>query len=88
MEILSQRPSIESFVPLSEHQAQTPTSFFLGPPVLHLFSPSTTVIVSKAQLEEHTALRSLTNATPSDGSDATDVAIQHVDLFVNSRYLV
>jgi nucleotide-sensitive chloride channel 1A len=82
MEALSVRPDESSFVPITEHQAQTPASFFSGPPVLHLLLKNSTVIISKAQIEEHAALRGLQPETTTGDSD---VPIPEVDIYVSSQ---
>jgi hypothetical protein len=82
MEAITNRPSVDSFVALSEYQSATPASFHVGPAVLH-FSSRATVIVSKEHLQEHSALRALSSESNDD--DAADVAITDAEIFVTSK---
>ena len=50
MEIIHDVPTAASFVQLSTHQAQTPESFFTGPPVLYHHSPSAKLSVQSSEL--------------------------------------
>ena len=50
MENIHDAPTAASFVPLSTHQAQTPESFFTGPPVLYHHSPSARLSVQSSEI--------------------------------------
>ncbi|KAJ9371850.1 hypothetical protein DTO282F9_3185 [Paecilomyces variotii] len=50
MEVLRSPPSTSSFVPLAEHQAHTPASFYSGPPVLHYVSERCKVVILERDL--------------------------------------
>jgi nucleotide-sensitive chloride channel 1A len=89
LEEIDVAPTIESYKPLSEHEEQTPPTFFGGPPVLYLYSPKATVVVSKSQLEETPVLKRLRSAESTDELDGeanVDIAIDNVDIWVSSRY--
>ena len=77
-------PAIEDYTPLSEHEEQTPTSFFGAKPVLHLHTQKATIQISKTDLESQPALAEL-----HEGSSDTDEArIPDIDVWVTSRNLI
>jgi nucleotide-sensitive chloride channel 1A len=81
-------PTVDSFRPLSEHEEQTPNTFFGGPPVLYFHSSNATVIVSKSQVEETPVLKRLRPEESTDeqsGEPYDDVAIENVNVWVSSR---
>jgi len=84
-ETISAAPTSRDFTPLSEHQEQTPGSFFTGKPVLHLHCPSAKIRILNAQLTSRPDFAAL-----NDGHDAGDgdgeVVISSVDVWVTSRY--
>ncbi|KXS99048.1 hypothetical protein AC578_6940 [Pseudocercospora eumusae] len=87
MEHISEAPKLQDFTALSEHQEQTPGSFFGGKPVLHLHAPAATVKVPVQQYEAQADLRQLVGSTapvPSDGN----LNIEGVDVWVTSRHLL
>ncbi|GAD98539.1 conserved hypothetical protein [Paecilomyces variotii No. 5] len=67
MEVLRSPPSTSSFVPLAEHQARTPASFYSGPPVLHYVSERCKVVVLERDLLAAPAI----NAMRREGSSNT-----------------
>ena len=75
MEILSEAPQVNSFVPLIEHQSATPASFYSGPPVLHYHSQRCKVLVLESDLTKSAAIQRLVegggnlNATNGDSSN-------------------
>jgi nucleotide-sensitive chloride channel 1A len=92
MEITSEIPTVESFIPLSEHQSQTPGTFFGGRPVLHYHSLGAKLLISKSQYDQFAALHELKNANGQNGSSeqqngasSGDVTITGVDAWVTSR---
>jgi nucleotide-sensitive chloride channel 1A len=48
--VLNNPPTSSEFVPLSEHQSQTPSSFFSQTPVLHYHGKDLKVVVPSNQL--------------------------------------
>ena len=94
LEAVSELPTVDSFTPLSEHQSQTPGTFFGGKPVLHCHSPTTNLVVSLAQYEQTSALHELStapqnqggsNTRPNEASTEDDVVISGIDVWVTSR---
>lgn len=84
MEAVHAAPDLADFNILSEHQEQTPSSFFGGKPVLHLSARAATLKVSSDVFAARPELNQLTrgNATaPRDGQ----VFIENVDVWVTSR---
>jgi hypothetical protein len=81
-------PSVDDFTPFSEHQEQTPGSFFAGKPVLHLQAPASKLQVSKDELEANEAVKALVATTDDAAVDAEGlVEIQDIDVWVTSRYV-
>jgi len=80
-------PSLDDYTPLSEHQAQTPATFFGGKPVLHYHATSAKAYLPKSQ-------RGMLAFFPADAhapasaevdEDTEELIDQVVDLFVNSE---
>lgn len=61
MEVLRTPPSASSFTPLSEHQSQTPQSFYSGPAILYHHSPSATLKIHARDLDSAPALSGFAN---------------------------
>ncbi|KAL8735755.1 MAG: hypothetical protein Q9166_000618 [cf. Caloplaca sp. 2 TL-2023] len=59
MEVLQNAPTESQFTPLSTHQSQTPSSFHSGPPVLHHYSPSTTILINSIDLAASSTFQKL-----------------------------
>ena len=96
MEVFHEAPAIESFTPLSEHQSQTPESFYSGPPVLYHHSPGTRVVAVRPGLNRSPALAKLlddgpasTNGSLANGHSTEDshedIVITGVDIWVTSE---
>lgn len=80
-------PTVDGFTPLSEHHEQTPGSFFVGKPVLHLQAPASKLQISKDELEATEAVKALVATTDDAAVDAEGlVEIQDIDVWVTSRY--
>ncbi|MCJ1369794.1 hypothetical protein MMC20_001006 [Loxospora ochrophaea] len=100
MEVLHEMPVIESFTPLSQHQAQTPESFFSGPPVLYYHSPAATLVVSRLELQStevfsglvdtsgnsHSAGINGRGANGDETENQQDAVISGIDIWVTSKY--
>lgn len=82
LEAVQELPKVENFTPLSEHQQQTPGTFFGGKPVLHLRCPSASIKISKEDLELQPVIASLGNEV-SDNEE--QVIVQDIDVWVSSR---
>ena len=67
METVHHPPSQSDFVPLSQHQSQTPASFYDGPAILYHQSSSCTLKISKHDLKATTAFVGL-----APGAKSTD----------------
>ena len=89
MEILHEAPQQSAFVSLAEHQAQTPQSFYSGPPVLHHRSPNARLVITSAEARGNPALSKLVGITPADEAatdgDAANLVINDVDIWVTSE---
>ncbi|KAL8949514.1 MAG: hypothetical protein Q9222_004391, partial [Ikaeria aurantiellina] len=97
MEILHTPPNHDQFTPLSSHQSQTPSSFYSGPPVLHHYSSSTTILINSHDLSSSPAITALAPPTQSQTNGSTphaaednagdagqEVRIQGIDVWVTS----
>lgn len=89
LESTSQAPRLEDFTPLSEHQAQTPTTFFGARPVLHQHSSGITLSIRKADYEQSEELRELQAPTRSshapNGVEDEDIELEGLDVWVTSQ---
>ncbi|KAI7174836.1 hypothetical protein D0869_01482 [Hortaea werneckii] len=83
-ETVTQKPQVEDFTPLDQHQEQTPQSFFAAKPVLHLQSPRATVAISKEDAEKNADFGHL----GSREEEAESTSFKDIDVWVTSRYLV
>ena len=102
MEILHTAPIASSFIPLSEHESQTPDSFFSGPPILYHHSPSATLRLDSYDLAAAPALSNLAAGRQRPPSDTAPIAngevegerqieeieIQGVDVWATSEFVV
>lgn len=83
-EIITRAPEADDFTPLSEHQEQTPGTFFGSRAVLHLRSPNAKVKISRDELAAHSDFGCL-----GDGTEVDDrMEIPGVDVWVTSRFAV
>ncbi|KAF2663785.1 hypothetical protein BT63DRAFT_483958 [Microthyrium microscopicum] len=87
IEAVGTAPTKESFKPLTEHQAQTPETFFGGQPILYLHCPKSRVLVSKSQLEENPLLKDLQVTASSEVEGSDEIIIPDVDIWVSSQNL-
>ncbi|KAL8722987.1 MAG: hypothetical protein Q9225_000603 [Loekoesia sp. 1 TL-2023] len=97
MEVLHTSPTESQFTPLSAHQSQTPSSFYTGPPVLHHFSPSSTLLIQSTDLKNAPAFSLLASHTKQQANGSAheltsentedeghEVRIERVDIWVTS----
>jgi chloride channel, nucleotide-sensitive, 1A len=59
MEVISEAPQLNTFVPLLEHQTATPASFYSGPPVLHYHSQRCKIILRSSDMARSAAVQRL-----------------------------
>ncbi|KAJ5626659.1 hypothetical protein N7528_004086 [Penicillium herquei] len=92
MEPLRSAPEADTFVPIAEHQARTPSSFYSGPPVLHYHSQRCKVVILERDLLANPALNALRAQATANGTAAVDedaedkeIAIEGVDTWVGSE---
>lgn len=80
-------PTTDDFTPLSEHNEQTPGSFFAGKPVLHLQAPAARLQITKDDLESQEAIKALVATTDDVAADDQGlIEVQDIDVWVTSRY--
>lgn len=63
MEVIHTAPDPSSFIPLSQHQSQTPASFYSGPPVLHYQNRRCKIRILEGDLTKASALAALATGT-------------------------
>ena len=93
MEIFHDPPNSSSFISLSQHQSQTPDSFYSGPPVLYHHSANAQLLILRSELVCSTALRRLALSVvidrirPNGNADQDDneVVLPAIDLWVTSE---
>lgn len=96
LELIRRAPQLDSFTPLSEHQAQTPASFYDGKAVLYYHGTRAELQIDSAQLEANaafSALRSSGNAASGATNghvegDHRKTSIPDVDVYVTSEYVL
>ena len=77
---LDNSPKADDFTPLSEHEQQTPASFFGAKPVLHAHYEAMTLAVAAGQLQQDDAFRKF-NSRREEEEDLVD----GVDVWVSSE---
>lgn len=82
LELVTEAPKTEDFTPLSEHQSQTPTTFFGARPVLHYHAPEAQLIVRRTEYDQQEVLRQIHTASDSEAEDVILV----VDVWITSKY--
>lgn len=75
------------FTPLSEHNQQTPTSFFAAKPVLHLHVRAV-IKASEDVLAKIPNLAKLSSTTDSAQQSEGNADIGSVDVWVTSKYVI
>lgn len=86
MESITAAPSEDSFVPLSEHESQTPSTFFGSRAILHLHLSSVQLLVDSEQLEASPELAKLHEpAGAEQASHAERLALPDIQLWVTSK---
>ena len=91
MEILHQEPQESAFVPLSEHQSQTPQSFYSGPPILYHLSKGARFVITAEDAERIPAISKLTEAAKEQWradfveDDQGGLMVEVVDIWVTSE---
>ncbi|MCJ1475780.1 hypothetical protein MMC13_004444 [Lambiella insularis] len=97
MEVLHEAPSTSSFTPLSEHQSQTPSSYYSSTPVLHHQSFATKLIVSEYEdfpssplfkLADATSTKSAVTNGDTDHDTPDEVVVDGVDIWVTSEKFI
>jgi len=84
VEILHVPPSSSSFIPLSTHQSQTPSSFFSSTPVLHFSNRKATLLstIPSSTTDAESTLPPLFRGA-ANGADE-QVFVEDVDVWVTS----
>lgn len=96
MESIIESPSENSFTPLSEHQAQTPGTFFGGKPVLHHHCSPAKLVTTTDRLRLSPVLAKLrkdldpgAHVNGTTNNDSRDVVvIPDLDIWVTSQFVI
>ncbi|KAH8640904.1 hypothetical protein IG631_03845 [Alternaria alternata] len=77
---LDNAPKADDFTPLSEHQSQTPTSFFSAKPVLHAHYEGMTLVAAADQLKQDAAFSKF-----SPRREGEEDFVDGIDVWVSSE---
>ncbi|KAK3698138.1 hypothetical protein LTR37_017096 [Vermiconidia calcicola] len=86
LEPISASPAVGDFKLLSEHEEQTPGTFFGGKPVLHLHSPGARLRISQEELQSQPLLNQLSDSGTLS-QQGEQVVVESIDVWVTSRSL-
>jgi chloride channel, nucleotide-sensitive, 1A len=81
-------PSLGEYTALSEHQEQTPETFFGGKPILHYHLTGAKAWIPKSQCGSLAVFPADSGASTSEGTTETDseeLIEQELEIFVNSE---
>jgi nucleotide-sensitive chloride channel 1A len=83
-------PSLDSFTPLTEHQAQTPASFYGAKPILHYHCTGAHAIIPAAHRNDLPIFSSESTTSAANGSagangDVPATVVERVNIFVTSE---
>jgi nucleotide-sensitive chloride channel 1A len=82
--ILARPPQSDDFTPLSEHQEQTPSTFFPSKPVLHFHVDGhATLRIRTEELKGKVQFEALAGANGTQ--DAEDTVMEGSDVWVTSK---
>jgi nucleotide-sensitive chloride channel 1A len=77
---LDSAPKADDFTPLSEHQSQTPASFFGAKPVLHAHYEGMTLVTAADQLKQDVAFSNF-----SSKREGEEDLVEGVEVWVSSE---
>jgi chloride channel, nucleotide-sensitive, 1A len=87
-------PALDSFTSLTDHQSQTPTSFFETKPVLHFHALGARALIPRDKASK-LAIFGVVNASSTNGTTGTETSnditenqaliVEVVDIFVSSE---
>ena len=83
LRVVSSSPKPEDFTPLSDHQSETPTTFFGGKPVLYAHHAGLTLSIPRSKLQDNPAIAKF--AVAPDFTDPENAIIKDIEVWVNSR---
>jgi len=86
-----ERPATSDFLRLSDHESETPDTFFGGPPVLHAYSPMAKLRCGQSEYGSISALRCMgpeqiiSTTSGTAASQEVEVEIEGLEIWVSSR---
>lgn len=75
MEIITASPAVADFTALSEHRAQTPSTFFDGEPVLHFHSENAELRAKAADLAGKEGYKNFLGGSNDEGNVNVPVSV-------------
>lgn len=94
LEVIRTAPQLDAYIPLSEHQAQTPGTFFGGKAVLYYHNSNATLSIDSQQLEASPAFSALCKDNDAsagavngsaNGASSQQSTIVGLDIWVTSE---
>lgn len=87
-QVVRAAPQVDNYTPLSDHQEQTPGSFFDGKAVLHLQTTEAELRASKEDWETHPDFSALhPDISTSDAGVEQDIKVNGIEVWVTSKHL-
>ncbi|KAI5305505.1 hypothetical protein KEM55_008959 [Ascosphaera atra] len=88
MEVLQSPPQSSTFIPLAQHQSQTPASFYDIPPVLHYHASQCRLVAPARELRKLPGLKhGAGEGAGQEEEEGKDVVVEGVDVWVTSEYV-
>ncbi|KXL45048.1 hypothetical protein M433DRAFT_144106 [Acidomyces richmondensis BFW] len=87
-QVIRAAPKVDNFTPLSDHQEQTPDSFFDGTVVLHLRTTEAELTASREDWETHPDFAALhPEIRTRDAAGEEAIKVDGVEVWVTSKHL-
>lgn len=81
-------PALDSFTALSDHQSQTPSSFYGAKPILHYHCTSAHALIPTSQKNNLPIFSSADGASNGEtNGDSHATSMEKVNIFVSSEYV-
>jgi hypothetical protein len=81
---IHEAPALDSFTPLTEHQSQTPTTFFDAKPILHYHAQTARALISRGQVQ-NLPIFTVSQTTEAGQESEDDRVVEEVEVFVTSE---
>ena len=84
LETIDRAPQVGHYTLLSQHQEQTPGTFYGAKPILHLHSPAAQIKISQEDLESQPTFAGLKDETDTTDDEGQSI-ISNVDVWIASE---